>query len=339
MLEKKNLDKYDKDGLYLVYDKWPEIAKRAYNFPHKQIDFSDINHIIFAGMGGSGTIGDIFSAILSKTNIHVTNIKGYLLPNTVDSNTLIITTSISGNTKETLTILDSASKTNCKLIAFFSGGKMEKICLENNIDFRKIKKIHSPRASLVNFLYSMLKILQPILSIDDSDIEDSINKMNKLRETICSKNLSSNNEALKLAKWINGIPLIYYPFGLQAAATRFKNCLQENAKNHAISEDVVEACHNGIVAWEKESNVKPILLSGHDDYIKTKERWKILKDYFILNQIDFRVIVSEEGSILAKLIYLIYLLDYSTIYFAVISKIDPSPVKSIDFIKKRTSEK
>ena len=153
MLEKKNLDKYDKDGLYLVYDKLPEIAKKAHNFPHKQIDFSDINHIIFAGMGCSGTIGDIFSAILSKINIHVTNVKGYLLPNTVDSNTLIVTTSISGNTKETLTILDSALKTNCKLIAFFSGGKMEKICLENNINFRKIKKINSPRASLVNFLY------------------------------------------------------------------------------------------------------------------------------------------------------------------------------------------
>lgn len=76
------------------------------------------------------------------------------------------------------------------------------------------------------------------------------------------------------------MPVIYYPWGLQAAAIRFKNSLQENAKMHAIAEDVIEACHNGVVAWEKQSNFKPILLRGQDDYIKTKERWEILKDFF-----------------------------------------------------------
>jgi len=338
VLDKEILDKYDKEKMYLVYDKWPEIANQAYDFSHKQIDFSGINHIVFAGMGGSGTIGDIFSAILSKTNIHVTNVKGYLLPKTVNSDTLVITTSVSGNTKETLTILDSASKTNCKLIAFCSGGQMEKICLEKKIDFRKIEKIHSPRASLVNFLYSMLKILQPVLPIKKSDIHDSIDKMNELRKTISSENFSKSNKALILAEWINGVPLIYYPFGLQAAATRFKNSLQENGKTHAIIEDVVEACHNGIVAWEKESNVNPILLTGYDDYIKTKERWEILKEYFKIKQIDYRTITSNEGDILSKLVYLIYLLDYASIYFAVISKINPSPIESIDFIKEKTSE-
>lgn len=61
-------------------------------------------------MGGSGALGDIFSSVLSKTNIHVNVIKGYHLPKTVDSNTLVVTTSISGNTVETLTVLDSAKK-------------------------------------------------------------------------------------------------------------------------------------------------------------------------------------------------------------------------------------
>ncbi|MGY5141276.1 MAG: SIS domain-containing protein [Candidatus Nitrosopumilus sp. Bin_571-38] len=338
MLDKEILEKYDKEKMYAIYDKWPEIAKQAYDFSHKQIEYTGINHIVFAGMGGSGTIGDIFSAILSKTNIHVTNVKGYVLPKTVDSNTLVITTSVSGNTEETLTILNSASKIDCKLIAFSAGGQMEKICLEKEIEFRKIERIHSPRASFVNFLYSMLKILQPILSIKTSDIYESINKMNKLQKNIFSDNLSKKNNALMLANWINGIPLIYYPFGLQSAAIRLKNCLQENGKNHAITEDIVEACHNGIVAWEKKSNVNPILISGHDDYIKTKERLQILKDYFEINQIDYRVISSGEGSILSKLTYLIYLFDYTSIYYAVISKINPSPVHSIDFIKKKMLE-
>jgi glucose/mannose-6-phosphate isomerase len=129
--------------------------------------------------------------------------------------------------------------------------------------------------------------------------------------------------------------MIYYPWGLQAAAVRFKSSLQENAKSHAIIEDVIEASHNGVMAWEKPSDVKPILLQGQDDYVKTKERWKILKEYFAQNNIDYKEIVSVKGSILTKLVCLIYLLDYASIYHAIIKGTDPSPVKSIDFIKAR----
>jgi len=72
-----------------------------------------------------------------------------------------------------------------------------------------------------------------------------------------------------------------------------------------------------------------------EDYIKTKERWKILKEYFETNGIEFREVLSETGSVLTKLIGLIYILDYSTIYLAVKNKIDPSPINSIDFIKSK----
>jgi len=136
-----------------------------------------------------------------------------------------------------------------------------------------------------------------------------------------------------LANWLDGIPLIYYPWGLQAAAIRFKNSIQENMKSHAITEDVIEACHNEIVSWETKSEVKPILIEGTDDYIKTKERWLIVKEFFNENKIDYREIHSVDGNILSKLVCLIYQLDYCSIYRAVLSGIDPSPVDSIDFIK------
>ena len=90
--------------------------------------------------------------------------------------------------------------------------------------------------------------------------------------------------------------MIYYPWGLEAAAIRFKASLQENAKTHAIIEDVIEACHNGIVSWERKSEVKPILIEGQDDYIKTKERWSILKEYFEKNNIDYREIFLLKGA-------------------------------------------
>ena len=323
--------------MYKMYDRWPEIAKDAFKSNQDMPDFHGIDHIVFAGMGGSGALGDVFSAILSKTNIHVAVVKGYHLPRTVDSNTLVVTTSISGNTIEALSVLDSSKKSGCNIIAFSSGGKMETYCRKNKIEYRNIPQLHSPRVSFTGFLYAILKVLGSVLSIKEQDVHESITELEKTKQQISSTNLNDTNPSLRLAQWISGIPIIYYPFGLEAAAIRFKNSLQENSKRHAMIENVVESSHNGIVSWERESVVQPILLEGQDDYIKTKERWKILKEYFKENKIDYKEIVSCKGSVLSKLINLIYLLDYTSIYLAVLTKTDPSPVRSIDFIKNRLS--
>ena len=335
MLDIETLERIDKKSMHKVYDKWAEISKNAYNSDIKIVEFRDIDHIVFVGMGGSGTLGDIFSSILSKTNIHVSIVKGYLLPKTVDKNSLVIFTSVSGNTVETLSALKDAKKQECKTISFSSGGELERFCKENSLEYRKIEKNHSPRASFVSYLYSMLKVLENIIPINKKEVYNSIKELEILKEKISSKNLTSENPALKLAEGILGIPLIYYPWGLQASAIRFKNSLQENAKMHAIVEDVVEASHNGIVAWEKKSEIFPILLQGHEDYVKTKERWKVLKTYFDNNEIKYNEISSISGNILSKLIHLVYLLDYASIYKAVLSNTDPTPVESIDYIKSK----
>jgi glucose/mannose-6-phosphate isomerase len=338
LITKLDIENIDKKEMYKVYDKWSEIAKNTYEENWKSLEYENIDHIVFAGMGGSGSIGDIFSAILSQTKLHVTVVKGYALPKTVDKNSLVVVTSVSGNTAEALSILDQAKSLDCNLIAVSSGGKIEQICNENKIEYRKIKEYNSPRASLVSFIFSMLKILKFIIPIKEEDIIESLENLKQLQNKISSNNLTDSNKALSLAKEISGIPLIYYPWGLQAAGIRFKNSLQENAKMHAMIEDVVEASHNGIVAWENESQVFPILLQGDNDNIKTKERWKVLKIYFDNNKIEYKEIFSIKGNILSKLMHLIYLLDYTSIYKAVISKIDPTPVKSIDFIKSRLEE-
>ena len=156
MLDYSQLEKYDPSGMHKVYDMWPQIAKESYESKHNTVDFGTVNHIVFAGMGGSGAVGDILAAILSKTKIHVDVVKGYLLPKTINANSLVITTSISGNTPETLNVLDSSKQLTRKIIAFSSGGKMEKYCFEKNIEYRKIPLYHSPRASFTGFLYSVL---------------------------------------------------------------------------------------------------------------------------------------------------------------------------------------
>ena len=330
-----SLDSVDKNGMYKIYDKWPELAYDAYNDANTIPPIKDVNHIIFSGMGGSGTVGDIFSAILSKSNIHVTVVKGYRLPDIANENTLVISTSVSGNTNETSLLLKKSIEKKCKVIAFSSGGEIEIICNENNINHYKVGFIHSPRASLSIVLFTIMKVLKDICNLDINDIKNSIENMKKIQIEINSKNITNSNKSLKIAKEFGKIPVIYYPYGLMAAAIRLKNSLQENAKMHVITEDVIETCHNGIVAWENLSNCKPILLQGKDDHVKTIERWNIIKEFFKEQGIEYQEIESIDGGIITKLVNLIYLLDYSTIYKAAMEEIDPTPIAPIEFIKKR----
>ena len=319
--------------MYSIYDQWSKLALESYEKIDVKEKPQNVTHLAICGMGGSGAIGDIISSVLSKENIHVSIIKGYTLPTNVDKKTLLITISISGETEETLYALKQGHEIGCKIIAFSSGGRMEKFCNEKNIDFYKLDMINSPRASFVNFLFPILNVLEDILKISKQEIESTLRILETTGRNIGSKNLTNSNKALDLAKWLEATPVIYYPYGLRAAAIRFKNSLQENAKMHVINEDLIETCHNGIVSWETRTNNKPIFIRGENDHPQTKRRWNILKEYFESNSIPYKEIISEGDSILSKLINLIYILDYSSIYKAVLLEIDPTPVKSIDFIK------
>ena len=329
------MNNVDKTRIYEIYDNWPEIAQNALNGNFEEMIKEDISHIVFAGMGGSGTIGDVFASVLSKTDIHVDVVKGYHLPKTVKKNSLLICTSVSGNTIETITVLKEGIELGCKIIVFASNGKMKDICKNKKIDYREIIMNHSPRASFVGYLYSMIKVLLPILPISNKDVINSIDELKITKEKINSLNLNDDNVSLNIAKWIKNIPIIYYPWGLQSVAIRFKNSLHENSKMHVMIDDVIESCHNGIVSWENKSTLQPILIEGENDYIKTKERWLIIKEIFQEKNIPFYEIKSNNGNILSKLTQLIYMLDYSSIYLAILNNIDPTPVLAIDLIKNR----
>jgi len=321
--------------MFSIYENWPKIANDSFKSKLEKLDFHNIDHIVFLGMGGSGTISDILASILSKSNIHTNIVKGYTFPKTVTSDTLVIATSVSGNTQETLTVLNDIKKITSKIVCFSSGGKIKNFSQKHNFQYRQIPMFHSPRASLTSFLYSILNILSPILLINDNQVLESIQSLNSIQKNF----LSSFEESLEynIAKSLDKIPTIYYPFGLQAAAIRFKNSLHENSKLPAIIEDVIEASHNNIASWSNNPNTFPILIQGTDDHPKTKERWSILKEFFKNNDIQFKEIYSPNGYILTKLISLIYSFDIISIFRAMLLEIDPSPISPIQYVKSKLS--
>ena len=189
MITQNDLEQLDTKKVHKIYDMWPKISRDSYFSNIPKINLKKCSHIIFAGMGGSGTIGDIFFSILSKTDTHVTVVKGYNLPRTVNTESLVVITSVSGNTIETISLLENAEKIGAKIIAFSDGGKIKDICLKNNIEHRNIKKYHSPRASFTSFLYSMLQDFTIIKELNLSKIFLLLNPMeNKASVLALSKN-------------------------------------------------------------------------------------------------------------------------------------------------------
>lgn len=322
----------------LTYDRWPQLAREAYErHADPAMDYR-FDHVVFAGMGGSGALGDLFYSLLSRSPVHVDIVRGYRLPYTTGPGSLVVATSVSGLTAETLSVLRSAKKTGCRAVGFSSGGKLEAACRADGVPHYRIAAAHSPRASFVSYLYSMLGVLGPVLQAGDADARESLAHLESLSGSISSSSPPEGNAALDLASWLSGTPVILYPWGLRSAAVRFKNSLQENAKMHAMTEDVIEHCHNGIVAWESPSGAQPVMVRGADDGPTTRERWQILAEYFDQRSVQYREIFSAEGSLLTKLVGLVYLLDYASVYLALLKGTDPAPVSSIDYLKSRLAD-
>ena len=169
-----DLKKYDKSHICKAYDAWPEIARKSYQNKIESVsDFKNIEHVVFAGMGGSGTVGEILSSLV-KLPYYASVIKSQILPKTVNHNSLVIATSFSGNTYETLSVLQEAKRRGCGIVAFSSGGKVKDYCIKNGLIHHEIDLLHSPRASLPAGLYKMLKALGSQFGIHHDEILDSI---------------------------------------------------------------------------------------------------------------------------------------------------------------------
>ncbi len=341
MVTTDDIARFDPSGMHAVYDEWAGIARDSYlrGGGLGGVDLDGTDHIVFCGMGGSGAIGDVFSSILSQRDIHVSVVKGYRLPKTVDSETLVVSVSVSGNTVETIAATELADKTGCRMLTVSSGGELERLSQNRGIGHVRIPFMHSARTSFVSYLYSLLRILSDSLPVTRGEVEESLGALESLSARIRSANLdAATNPSLGLAEFIDRTPIIYYPNGLSSTATRFKNSLQENAKTHVMTEEILESTHNNIVCWERPSDLSVVLLSGPDDDPKTVERWDILRDYFSENGVGYREVHAVSGNILTKLVYLTYLLDYASVYLAIRRQTDPSPVRSIDYVKRRLGD-
>ena len=311
----------------------------------RRLETRTFHSLVISGMGGSAIGGDIIRSYLSQeVPIPMIVQRHYRLPRFVNNRCLVICSSYSGNTEETLSAYDDALSLGANILVITSGGLLGELAVADHHPVIAIPKGLPPRAALgysfSTLLTSMFRLGLCAAPLDE--IEDVASAMRaRLRDYEPDR---ENNPALALAEKLQGtIPIIYAgQDNLDAVAARFKGQICENAKNLAFANVFPEFNHNELVGWGEfrgfEDNLTAVIIRDEQDHPRVRARMEIVSSY--LKDKGRRVIEikAEKTPGLTRIFLLIQMTDFASYYLALLNDVDPTPVTAIDQLKNKLSE-
>ena len=305
-----------------------EIGKKAkLSFAH-----DTIQNVLVCGLGGSGIGGSIVRELVNdEVKVPIDLSKGYFIPAYVNQNTLVIISSYSGNTEETLNCMEQAMKKNAKIVCITSGGKVLEIAKANKYDHIVVPGGMPPRACLGYSLTQLFFILAHGGIISKNflpQLEASI----KLIDTE-EKNIIA--EADKIAtKLLNKFPVIYTTTNYESMAIRFRQQLNENAKILCWHHVIPEMNHNELVGWTKTNNdIAVLFFRDKQEYKRNDTRIEICKTVISKLTSETTEIWSKGNSAIEKEIYFIHLGDWISVLLAEKRGVDSMEVNVINHLK------
>jgi glucose/mannose-6-phosphate isomerase len=308
---------------------------------------SDISSIVLAGLGGSAIGGDLVRSYLADSlSVPMAINRTYSLPGYVGKNTLVIASSYSGDTEESLSMFADAKAKGAKIVCITTGGKIATLAQENNLPLIILPKGFQPRAGLAYSFVPILLLLEKLGFTKDeaANIEDAAKTLDSLAAKY-NNHSSSDNLALSLATKLNTkIPVIYSSNDvIDTVNLRWRGQIQENAKHVAFGNILPEMNHNEINGWDHPRSVLDtfaviFLRSPKDEHERVAKRFGILKDVLHQRNIQLEEVTAEGNSRLARMFSLVSLGDWISYYMALLSNVDPSPVPVISFLKKKLEE-
>jgi glucose/mannose-6-phosphate isomerase len=309
-------------------------------------DYRDIDKIVILGMGGSAIGGDLVRSLATKeAKLLIFVNRDYDLPPFVDIRTLVIASSYSGNTEETLSAFSQALKTGCKQLAMTTGGRLKEMAVDRKVPVFHIDHVSPPRAALGYGFLPIMAFLRNLgflkgISIDVDvmvkELQDSLVQMDETSP--CSA-----NPAKRIAKNLFGKLTVIYGAGiLGQVAHRWKTQINENSKAWATYAQLPELNHNAVVGYnfppELARQIHVIFLQCPSLHHRTMIRYGITGELLTQNNISHQYIDSCGEDPFRQMMSLIYLGDWVSYYLAILYQIDPSPVAAVDYLKKRLSE-
>lgn len=302
---------------------------------------ADINKVIISGMGGSGIGGNLVNAIVDREiKVPIIINKTYTLPAFTDENTLIILSSFSGETEETISVMNQALATNSHIVCVTSGGKMLDLAKNHKLNYIQIpNKIQSPRACLGYSFVQLMYILKEFDLISDdfeNDLADAIHLLEFEKESI------QDLATLLAQKLTDKLPILYSDTRMGAIITRAQQQINENSKQICHTNLFPEMNHNELVGWAFPENLlkssEVILFYSDFDENRVKHRFNICKSIFQEYASGVTELMPKGKSFIEQSLYYVNLFDWVSFYLAENNETDPNPVKSIDYLKKELSK-
>jgi glucose/mannose-6-phosphate isomerase len=322
------------------YDNAAKLANRI------RVDHPEPEAIIVAGMGGSAIGGELLKDWSRESiKVPVEVCREYRLPAYANEKTLVLLTSYSGETEETLSVFVDALKRKCMTLAISSGGALQKFAEELSVPHLLVPCGMAPRATLPYLFIPLPTILQKIgyVSNLNGELVETVRVLKQVAAENSPEIPPARNPAKILATEIMGTAPAVYGFQFyRAVAQRFKTQINENSKNPAKWEFFPELDHNEIVGWEvaKEFAKRFSLIFIRDKEESKEIRRRIEVSREIINRTLTKLfeVWSKGKTKLAKMSSVICVGDFTSVYLAVLRDIDPTPVKSIDVLKRKLKE-
>jgi glucose/mannose-6-phosphate isomerase len=337
----KYIHQRDKSDALGIASKQKEQMLRDFGFNWSPTN--EIKEVIFAGMGGSGLAGKAYKQVVDSY-VPFEVLQDYNLPDRVDVNTLVICSSYSGNTEETLSILDQILnnenlQSKPMVVVISSGGQLIEMAKQNNLPFLTLPTGFQPRFTFW-YQYRALAEIFANTPIKDGVLEAIKHVAEKVDEHISlwlPERPTSQNLAKQIALELVGkSPVIYSSVNLSSASYKWKISINENAKNVAWYNQFPEFNHNEFLGWTGQPLEKPyapVFLQSSLDHPQITKRFEVTKK-LLSGRMPEPIIVPIVGeSALEQLAWTVILGDFVSLYLALLNNIDPTPVDIIEKFK------
>ena len=303
------------------------IADKAIISPSK-----NIQNIVITGLGGSGIGGTIISELVSDScTLPIIINKDYFLPAFVNENTLLIVSSYSGNTEETLSAMQQAISKKAQIVCITSGGKVLELAKQHQFDFIEIPGGNPPRSCIG---YSLVQLIKVLVAKDFAD-KTLFSDLEKAIALLDKENAAIKIESQKIAeKLLNKITVIYSLGTCEGAVVRFRQQINENSKMLCWHHVFPEMNHNELVGWtEKNDDLVVVTFHTSFDYNRTKKRYEVCKPIFEKYSSGVIDIAAKGESKLEQFLFLINIGDWISCDIADLRGIDPVEVNVINHLK------
>jgi glucose/mannose-6-phosphate isomerase len=309
-------------------------------------EYRQVNRIVILGMGGSAIGGDLLRTLAEpECALPIAINRDYTMPAFVNAEALVIASSYSGNTEETLAAFEDAQKRGAALLAITTDGKLARQARELGVPLLTFSYKSQPRAALGYSLVSLIGVVQKLGFIGDktAHLEEAITVMEALQEEIRETVPLAENRAKQLARRLDGhLPVVYGAGYLSEVAHRWKTQLNENAKAWSFFEQLPELNHNAVLGYQfprdLAKKIVVVMLTSSLDHPRHKARFQVTQEILARQGVAYETIEARGQRPLAQMLSAIHFGDYVSFYLAMLYEVDPSPVKIINYLKERLAQ-